>query len=83
MVRGPRATLRSDDDPPLRALLPADREGRHEPAHLPDASARVPPHGGRWLAERNLGVLNVIVVTTGRKTGRRREIPFALDPVEA
>ena len=25
---------------------------------------------------RNLGVLNVIVVTTGRKTGRRREIPL-------
>lgn len=32
--------------------------------------------GGRWLVGRNLGVLNVIVVTTGRKTGRRREIPL-------
>jgi deazaflavin-dependent oxidoreductase (nitroreductase family) len=32
--------------------------------------------GGRWLVGRNLGVLNVIVVTTGRKTGRRRDIPL-------
>ena len=32
--------------------------------------------GGRWLVGRNLGVLNVIVVTTGRKTGKRREIPL-------
>jgi deazaflavin-dependent oxidoreductase (nitroreductase family) len=32
--------------------------------------------GGRWLVGRNLGVLNVIVVTTGRRTGRRREIPL-------
>ncbi len=32
--------------------------------------------GGRWLVGRNLGVLNVIVVTTGRRTGKRREIPL-------
>jgi F420H(2)-dependent quinone reductase len=32
--------------------------------------------GGRWLFGHNLGVLNVIVVTTGRRTGRRREIPL-------
>jgi deazaflavin-dependent oxidoreductase (nitroreductase family) len=32
--------------------------------------------GGRWFVGRNLGVLNVIVVTTGRRTGRRREIPL-------
>jgi hypothetical protein len=32
--------------------------------------------GGRWLVGRNLGVLNVIGVTTGRKTGKRREIPL-------
>ena len=43
--------------------------------------SRIHPHvyrltGGRWLVGRNLGVLNVIVVTTGRKTGRRREIPL-------
>jgi deazaflavin-dependent oxidoreductase (nitroreductase family) len=32
--------------------------------------------GGRWLFGRNFGVLNVIVVTTGRRTGKRREIPL-------
>jgi len=32
--------------------------------------------GGRWLLGRNLGVLNVIVTTTGRRTGKRREIPL-------
>jgi deazaflavin-dependent oxidoreductase (nitroreductase family) len=32
--------------------------------------------GGRWLLGRNLGVLNVIVTTTGRRTGRRRDIPL-------
>ena len=32
--------------------------------------------GGRWLVGRNLGVLNVIVVTIGRRTGRTREIPL-------
>jgi deazaflavin-dependent oxidoreductase (nitroreductase family) len=42
---------------------------------------RLHPHvyrwtGGRWVFGRNFGVLNVIVVTVGRKTGRRREIPL-------
>ncbi|MCJ7711008.1 MAG: nitroreductase family deazaflavin-dependent oxidoreductase [Chloroflexi bacterium] len=32
--------------------------------------------GGRWLVGRNLGVLNVIVVTVGRHSGRTREIPL-------
>jgi deazaflavin-dependent oxidoreductase (nitroreductase family) len=32
--------------------------------------------GGRWLFGRNLGVLNVILVTTGRRTGKRRDIPL-------
>ncbi len=32
--------------------------------------------GGRWVFGHNLGVLNVIVTTTGRRTGRRREIPL-------
>lgn len=32
--------------------------------------------GGRGLIGRNLGVLNVILVTTGRRTGRRREVPL-------
>jgi F420H(2)-dependent quinone reductase len=32
--------------------------------------------GGRWLVGRNLGVLNVIVVTLGRRSGRTREIPL-------
>jgi F420H(2)-dependent quinone reductase len=32
--------------------------------------------GGRWLFGRNLGVLNVIVVMTGRRTGRTREVPL-------
>jgi deazaflavin-dependent oxidoreductase (nitroreductase family) len=32
--------------------------------------------GGRWVFGRNFGVLNVIVVTTGRRTGRTREIPL-------
>lgn len=32
--------------------------------------------GGRWITGRNLGVLNVIVETTGRRTGRVREIPL-------
>ena len=42
---------------------------------------RAHPHlyrltGGRWLFGRNLGVLNVIVITTGRKTGTRRQTPL-------
>jgi deazaflavin-dependent oxidoreductase (nitroreductase family) len=42
---------------------------------------RLHPHlyrltGGRWLFGRNLGVLNVIVITTGRRTGKSREIPL-------
>jgi deazaflavin-dependent oxidoreductase (nitroreductase family) len=42
---------------------------------------RIHPHvyrltGGRWFIGRNLGVLNVIVVTVGRHTGKRREIPL-------
>jgi deazaflavin-dependent oxidoreductase (nitroreductase family) len=32
--------------------------------------------GGRWIVGRNLGVLNVIVVTVGRRSGRLREIPL-------
>jgi F420H(2)-dependent quinone reductase len=32
--------------------------------------------GGRWIVGRNLGVLNVIVVTVGRRTGRTREVPL-------
>jgi deazaflavin-dependent oxidoreductase (nitroreductase family) len=32
--------------------------------------------GGRWLVGRNLGVLNVIVVTVGRRSGKTREIPL-------
>ena len=50
MVRGPRATLRSDGDPALGALLPADREDRHQPRSSPRLH---PPvyrlTGGRWL----------------------------------
>jgi deazaflavin-dependent oxidoreductase (nitroreductase family) len=42
---------------------------------------RLHPHlyrltGGRWLFGHQLGVLNVIVVATGRKTGKRREVPL-------
>ena len=42
---------------------------------------RLHPHvyrltGGRWLVGRNLGVLNVIVITTGAGRGKRREIPL-------
>ncbi len=32
--------------------------------------------GGRWIVGRNLGVLNVIVETVGRRSGRVREIPL-------
>lgn len=32
--------------------------------------------GGRWIVGRYLGVLNVIVITTGARTGRRREVPL-------
>jgi deazaflavin-dependent oxidoreductase (nitroreductase family) len=32
--------------------------------------------GGRWIVGRNFGVLNVVVVTTGARTGRRREVPL-------
>ena len=32
--------------------------------------------GGRWIVGRNLGVLNVIVTTVGRRSGRVREIPL-------
>jgi deazaflavin-dependent oxidoreductase (nitroreductase family) len=42
---------------------------------------RLHPHvyrltGGRWLVGRNFGVLNVIVTTVGRKSGKEREIPL-------
>ena len=36
--------------------------------------------GGRGFVGRNLGMLNVIVVTTGRSTGRRREVPLYAAP---
>jgi deazaflavin-dependent oxidoreductase (nitroreductase family) len=32
--------------------------------------------GGRWFVGRNLGVLNVIVTTVGRSSGKIREIPL-------
>lgn len=32
--------------------------------------------GGRWIVGRNLGVLNVIVTTVGRRSGKVREIPL-------
>ena len=32
--------------------------------------------GGRWIVCRNLGVLNVIVTTIGRTSGKPREIPL-------
>jgi deazaflavin-dependent oxidoreductase (nitroreductase family) len=32
--------------------------------------------GGRWLLGRNFGVLNVIVTTVGRRSGRVREVPL-------
>jgi deazaflavin-dependent oxidoreductase (nitroreductase family) len=39
--------------------------------------------GGRWLVGRNVGVLNVIVTTVGRKSGKVREIPlFAFEDAD-
>jgi deazaflavin-dependent oxidoreductase (nitroreductase family) len=39
--------------------------------------------GGRWFVGRNLGVLNVIVTTVGRRSGKIREIPlFAFEDGE-
>jgi deazaflavin-dependent oxidoreductase (nitroreductase family) len=43
--------------------------------------SRLHPHvyrltGGRWLVGRNFGVLNVIVTTVGRRSGKVREIPL-------
>ena len=43
--------------------------------------SRLHPHvyrltGGRWFVGRNFGVLNVIVTTVGRRSGRVREIPL-------
>lgn len=32
--------------------------------------------GGRWLIGRNLGVLNVVLTTTGRQSGRTRDVPL-------
>ena len=42
---------------------------------------RLHPHlyrltGGRWLIGRNLGVLNVVLTTTGRRSGRTRDVPL-------
>lgn len=32
--------------------------------------------GGRWLLGRNLGVRNIVVVATGRTSGKRRQTPL-------
>lgn len=32
--------------------------------------------GGRWFTGRNLGVLHVVLTTTGRRTGRLRDVPL-------
>jgi deazaflavin-dependent oxidoreductase (nitroreductase family) len=32
--------------------------------------------GGRWIVGRNLGITNVVLATTGRHTGRTREVPL-------
>jgi deazaflavin-dependent oxidoreductase (nitroreductase family) len=43
--------------------------------------SRLHPHvyratGGRWIVGRNFGVLNVIVTTRGRVSGRVRDVPL-------
>ena len=76
MVRGRRVTLRPmTTRHSARFYRLIGRIGTSRPV-----SRLHPPlyrlTGGRWLFGHNLGVLNVIVMTTGRKTGRRREIPL-------
>ena len=77
MVRGPRATLRSDmakhHSSGMYRLIGAVGTNR--------LVTRVHPHvyratGGRWFVGRNFGVLNVIVTMTGRSSGRLREVPL-------
>ena len=36
--------------------------------------------GGRWFSGRNLGVLHVVLTTTGRHSGRAREAPLFAFP---
>src|SRR5690349_16273306 len=36
--------------------------------------------GGRWFSGRNLGVLHVVLTTTGRQSGRPREAPLFAFP---
>ena len=39
--------------------------------------------GGRWLVGHNLGVLNIVVVTVGRRSGKVREVAlFAVEDGE-
>lgn len=76
MVRGPRATLRrmtTHHSAALYRLIGIVGTSR--------LVTRVHPvlyrlTGGRWFIGRNFGVRNVILVTTGRRTGRAREIPL-------
>ncbi len=76
MVRGQRATLRSmttRHSAALYRLIGLVGTSRIVTRIHPVAYRLT---GGRWLIGRNFGVRNVILVTTGRRTGRTREIPL-------
>jgi deazaflavin-dependent oxidoreductase (nitroreductase family) len=76
MVRGPHATLRSmttRHSAALYRLIGIVGTSRIVTRVHPVAYRLT---GGRWLIGRNFGVRNVILVTTGRRTGRTREIPL-------
>ena len=76
MVRGPRATLR-----PMTTRHSARLYGFIGWLGNTRVITRIHPYayrlaGGRWFTGRNLGVLHVVLTTTGRQSGRPRDVPL-------
>ena len=76
MVRGPRATLR-----PMTTRHSARFYGFVGWLGNTRLVTRFHPiayraTGGRWITGSTLGILHIVLTTTGRRTGRRREAPL-------